>query len=71
MKAFYPENEGGAFGSTSYGRVVNKAHFERLKGVLAKTKGNVVVGGNVSEEKLKIEPTVVSDVTAGDSLMEE
>jgi hypothetical protein len=71
LQAFYPESEGGAFGSASYGRIVNRAHFERLKGILGRTKGKVVIGGNVNEEKLKIEPTIVADVSASDSLMEE
>ena len=71
LKSFYPENEGGAIGSASYGRVVNRPHFDRLKVMLGKTKGKVVIGGRLSEEKLKIEPTVVSNVQGDDSLMEE
>ncbi|KAF4566289.1 hypothetical protein EYR36_011705 [Pleurotus pulmonarius] len=65
---FFPE---GALGSDSIGRLVNQAHFNRLKNLLARTKGTIVLGGHTDDDKLGMEPTVVKDVTQEDSLMEE
>ncbi|KAJ8689817.1 Hexadecenal dehydrogenase [Pleurotus ostreatus] len=64
---FFPD---GALASDSIGRIVNEAHFNRLKGLLARTKGNIVLGGQ-TDDKLRMEPTIIKDVTQEDSLMEE
>lgn len=68
--SFYPE---GALKSDSYGSIVSDYHFERLKGLLRRTKGKIVVGGKWDEEpgKRGFEPTIVVDVKPGDSLLEE
>lgn len=67
-QAFYPE---GALNSKSIGRIVSSAHFKRLEDILARTKGEVVMGGKTTgEEGLRFEPTVVKDVKGDDSLME-
>jgi len=67
ISAFYPE---GALNSPSFGRIVSDAHFNRLKGLLERTKGEVVFGGGTNE-KLGMEPTIVKNVTMDDALMEE
>ncbi|PPQ71655.1 hypothetical protein CVT26_010574 [Gymnopilus dilepis] len=69
-RSFYPE---GPFKSSSYGRIVSDAHVERLKGVLGRTNGQIVLGGKWSEDQGKrgLEPTFVVDVKPGDSLLEE
>ena len=69
-KSFYPE---GPLKSDSYGFIVSEYHFERLKGVLKRTKGKIVAGGKWDEEpgKRGFEPTIVVDVKPGDSLLEE
>ena len=69
-RSFYPE---GPFKSSSYGRIVSDAHVERLKGVLERTNGQIVLGGKWSEDQGKrgLEPTFVVDVKPGDSLLEE
>ncbi|EJD05268.1 aldehyde dehydrogenase [Fomitiporia mediterranea MF3/22] len=64
----YPQ---GALASDSYGRVVNAAHFERLRELLARSKGRLAIQGEVDPERLKIAPTVLTDVPGDDSLMEE
>ncbi|THH03861.1 hypothetical protein EW145_g5944, partial [Phellinidium pouzarii] len=67
----YPEEEGGAMGSRSYGRIVNRMHFDRLVGMMRRSKGKVVIGGETDEDRLKIGLTVVVDVEGDDALMED
>ncbi|KAF8166014.1 aldehyde dehydrogenase [Crassisporium funariophilum] len=68
-KAFYPD---GALASESYSRVVSDQHFARLKGVLGRTDGKIVMGGQWEEGgKRGFEPTVVTGVKANDALLEE
>lgn len=56
--------------SNSYGRIVNKSHFLRLKGLLDETKGKIVAGGEMDEDNLFISPTLVLGVDKDDKLME-
>ncbi|KAF9926159.1 Aldehyde dehydrogenase [Linnemannia zychae] len=56
--------------SRSYGRIVNKNHFNRLKRLLDTTRGKIVIGGEAQEDDLYIAPTVVLNVSTDDSLME-
>ncbi|KIK51764.1 hypothetical protein GYMLUDRAFT_50318 [Collybiopsis luxurians FD-317 M1] len=66
----YPADQGAALGSDSYAHIINLQHFNRIKGVLLeKTKGKVLMGGRMDEERLKIEPTVIL-VKEGDVLLE-
>ncbi|KAF8179202.1 aldehyde dehydrogenase [Pholiota molesta] len=67
LKEFYP---GGALETKSYGRIVSEAHFARLKDLLDRTRGRIVAGGGMRAEEKGIEPTIVADVEAGDSLLE-
>jgi aldehyde dehydrogenase (NAD+) len=62
---FFPE---GSVTSDSISRIVSPEHHSRLMDMLKRTKGEIVSGGNYQD--LKIEITVVKDVTASDSLME-
>ncbi len=55
--------------SNSYGRIVNEKHFERLISLIDKSK--VVYGGSYDISTLKIEPTVMDNVTRGDAIMGE
>ena len=57
-------------GVVQVGNIVSVAHFERIRNLLARTKGRVVIGGKVLGEK-RIAPTVVTDVREDDALMEE
>lgn len=52
-----------------YGKIVNKKHFERLKGLMKDEK--IAFGGEVNEDTLQIAPTVLIDVTAEDAVMQE
>lgn len=53
----------------SYGKIVNKKHFERVAGLIEQKK--VVIGGNVDEDLLKIEPTILEDIIFEDAVMKE
>jgi aldehyde dehydrogenase (NAD+) len=65
---FYPD---GPQNSKSYARIVTDAHFERLKSLLDRTSGTVVVGGLLDASAKFIAPTIVKDVSLEDSLMSE
>ncbi|KAG0048199.1 aldehyde dehydrogenase 3, member A2 [Gryganskiella cystojenkinii] len=56
--------------SSSYGRIVNKNHFLRLKTLLESTQGKIVAGGQMDENDLFIAPTLVSGIEKTDKLME-
>lgn len=64
-KEFYPK---GAQNSPDYSSIINKAHFQRLKSMLDNSKGKILIGGTMDEEKLFIEPTVVQVDSVEDSL---
>ncbi|KAH6902117.1 Aldehyde/histidinol dehydrogenase [Coprinopsis sp. MPI-PUGE-AT-0042] len=62
LKEFYPN---GPLSSDDYGRIVNDAHFQRIKGILSQTKGKVVLGGQTGSggpqaKDRGIEPTLVA-----------
>jgi len=68
--SFFPD---GALLSESYGRIVSDAHFERLKGLLAKTQGKTALGGKWESDggRRGIEPTVLVDVNEDDVSLQE
>jgi aldehyde dehydrogenase (NAD+)/aldehyde dehydrogenase (NAD(P)+) len=68
--SFYPTTEGGAVGSKSFSRIISTNHYNRIKGLLDRTQGKVVVGGQTDEANKFIAPTIVRDVPKGDSLLE-
>lgn len=53
----------------AYGKIVNRRHFERLKGLI--NGSTVAFGGEWNEETLQIAPTVLIDVTAEQPVMQE
>lgn len=52
-----------------YGKIINEKHFDRIIGLINQDK--VVIGGSGDKETLKIEPTVMDNVTWEDSVMQE
>lgn len=52
-----------------FAHMVNRKHFDRVCGLI--DAGKVVYGGGSDETKLKIEPTVLDNVTADDAVMQE
>jgi len=66
IKKFYGENPQK---SDSYGRIVNKRHFERVCKLINSSK---VVYGNVTDaDDLYISPTIMTNITADDTVMGE
>lgn len=55
--------------SQHFGRIVNKEEFQRVAALIEASK--VVVGGDVDEEQLYIAPTVMTNVSAADAIMQE
>ena len=62
----YGENP---LGNPDYGKIVNEKHFERICGLIDKSK--VVHGGNSDAKTLQIAPTVMDNVTWDDAVMQE
>lgn len=54
---------------TDYGKIINEKHFDRIMGLIEPEK--VVWGGNSDPKALRIEPTVMDNVTFGDRVMQE
>jgi len=70
-KSFFPD---GALSAPHYGSIVNEFHFNRLGSLLDRTKGEKVtdvIEGRKDAARKRIEPTVVTNVKDGDSLLEE
>jgi len=66
--SFFPE---GPLASDSYSRIVSDAHFDRLKSLLGRTHGQIVLGGKWEEGGGRgMEPTVITDVKEDDALLE-
>ena len=57
------------FNNPDYGRIVNEKHFDRLCGLMDKTK--VVFGGSTNKATLQIAPTVMDNITWEDAVMQE
>ena len=53
----------------TYGKIINEKHFERVCGLIDSSK--VAHGGKSDASKLKIEPTVMNNVTWNDKVMGE
>lgn len=53
----------------NYGKIVNEKHFDRVLGLIDPEK--LAFGGGSNREKLKIEPTVLDDVSWNDAVMQE
>lgn len=66
IKAFYGKNP---INNKEYGRIVNRDHFDRLKGLL--TESNIVHGGVMNPDLCSIEPTIIEDITWDDAIMQE
>ncbi len=63
MKIFYTESPES---SLDLGRIINKAHFNRLKSYLE--QGSIIIGGGCDEDDLYIEPAII-EVSELDALL--
>lgn len=52
-----------------YGKIINRKHFERLKGRLQ--SGRLIAGGETDEETLRIAPAIMDQVSFADPVMQE
>ena len=52
-----------------YGKIINEKHFKRILGLIDTNK--LVHGGACDEAALRIEPSVMKDVTENDAVMQE
>lgn len=57
------------FQNPDYGKIINEKHFQRVSGLIDQSK--VVYGGQTKPETLQIAPTVMTDVTWEDAVMQE
>jgi aldehyde dehydrogenase (NAD+) len=57
--------------STSYGRIVNARHLERLQGLLDKGAGTVAAGGDVDAADRFIAPTITVEPSPDSAVMQE
>ncbi|KAM5541774.1 hypothetical protein V8D89_004503 [Ganoderma adspersum] len=71
-KEFFPdaERDHPLTGEIPLSNIVNPTHHARLVDILRRTKGKVVFGGEIREDK-SIAPTILTDVPVDDILMEE
>jgi len=60
----------GALMSDSFASIVSENHYKRLRSLMTRSSGNIVVGGNTDDENRRITPTVYRDVKEGDALLE-
>ncbi len=56
-------------GNKDYGKIINEKHFNRILSLIEQDK--VVLGGKYDEDTLKIEPTIMDNVTFDDAVMQE
>ena len=66
IKAQYGESP---LDNGDYGRIVNEKHFDRLCGLIESEK--TVIGGKSDRSALRIEPTVMDNVTWDDAVMQD
>ncbi|MFM9414183.1 aldehyde dehydrogenase [Peptococcus simiae] len=52
-----------------YPKIINRQHFDRLLRLMA--DGEILVGGQVDADKHRIAPTVISQLSADDAIMQE
>lgn len=52
-----------------YGHIINRKHFDRICGLIKPEK--LVYGGQANPEQLRIAPTILTDVTWDDAVMQE
>ncbi|ADY55462.1 Aldehyde Dehydrogenase [Syntrophobotulus glycolicus DSM 8271] len=66
LRDFFGENPQN---SPDLGRIINKRHFDRLKGYLS--QGRIILGGGSDEKELYLEPTVIEVADLEAPLMRE
>ncbi|MEO6167918.1 MAG: aldehyde dehydrogenase [Chitinophagales bacterium] len=67
LQQFYPQ---GALNDSTYPRIVNEKHYQRLM-TLLKSGGNILWGGKSNDTNHLIEPTIIGGVGWNDTIMKE
>ncbi|KAF9264385.1 aldehyde dehydrogenase [Marasmius fiardii PR-910] len=60
----------GSLTSPNFSHIINETHFNRVRGIVNRTKGQIVVGGGVDEKNLKMEVTMIAGIGEDDSALE-
>lgn len=60
---------GDPINSDSYGRIINEQQFTRLLGLMK--HGKIYSGGRIDKETRFIEPTIITNISASDPIMQE
>ncbi len=55
--------------NTNYGKIINEKHFQRILGLMETPK--IIHGGQSDEAALRIEPTVMDNISFSDNVMKE
>ncbi len=75
LAKYFDQYLGGRSGSPAnpgyVTNIVNDRHYNRLEGLLEKTSGNIIYGGDRDPASRYFSPTVVDNVTTDDSLLSE
>ncbi len=66
LRTFFSDNPEQ---SHEYGRIINHRQYDRISGYLQ--QGKLLYGGKQNRDALYIEPTLLSDISTGASVMEE
>ena len=54
-----------------YPKIINEKHFNRLKKMLLEQDGEIITGGRMDADTLKIEPTLLAGLTGRSKVMQE
>lgn len=66
IKEYYPN---GTRNTEDFGRIINNRQWRRLKKMLDDSQGQILMGGDMDESDLYIEPTIIQVSSLTDSLM--
>lgn len=58
-------------GEEGFAHIINERHFDRITNLLKSSTGEIVFGGATDRSTKYIQPTIVKDVSIGDSLLSE
>lgn len=68
IAAMYGENP---LKNPNFVRIISRSHYDRILRLLADSRGTVYSGGRGDDLTLKIEPTILTDITPEDPVMQE
>lgn len=66
IKALYTTDP---LSNKDYGRLIHQGHFERIQSMLS--SGDMIYGGKTDQETLRIEPTLMENISHGSPLLTE